>query len=100
MYTAHLTKANPNSTKKYTVLIIDEITGRKRTISFGARGYEDFTIHRDQERRQRYIDRHQAREDWNNPFTAGFWSAHLLWKKPTIEASMKDISRNYDIQFR
>jgi hypothetical protein len=100
MYIAYLSKAGATSDKKYTVQVIDEQTGRKRTISFGARGYEDFTIHRDQERRKQYISRHQAREDWNDPFTAGFWSANLLWNKPTIEASMRDISRRFRVQFK
>ena len=39
--------------KKYEAVI----DGRK-TVSFGAKGYSDFTLHKEPERRQRYLQRH------------------------------------------
>jgi hypothetical protein len=27
--------------------------------------------------------------------TAGFWSKNILWNKPTIEASLKDVKAKY-----
>ncbi len=44
----------------------------KKTISFGAKGYTDFTQSKDPAQKQRYLNRHRAREDWTNPKTAGF----------------------------
>ena len=41
-----------------------ECDGKK--VHFGARGYEDYTMHKDPERRRRYIARH-SREDYSNP---------------------------------
>ena len=44
--------------KKYSITTPDE-----KIIHFGARGYEDFTTHKDPERKERYIARHKPRED-------------------------------------
>lgn len=96
---AHLTEAAPSSSKKYTVIVYDPASGRRKTISFGARGYADFTMHRDEARKRRYESRHRARERWDDPFTAGFWAEHLLWNKPTIQASVDDIHRKFGILF-
>jgi len=66
-------------------------TGRK--VSFGAIGYDDYTKHKDPERKQRYIDRHKNNEDWNKSGidTAGFWSRWFLWGEPTKKESYKKI---------
>jgi hypothetical protein len=54
-------------TKKF-----DAILDGKKVVSFGQRGASDFTIHKDEQRKDRYIQRHRANEDWTNPTTAGF----------------------------
>ena len=69
-----------------------------RTIYFGASGYDDFTTHRDETRKRSYIARHSARENWNDPNTAGFWSRWLLWNKPSLGESARDISRALGIR--
>jgi hypothetical protein len=81
-------------TKKWMV----KVDGK--TVHFGAKGYEDFTMHKDTERRERYVNRHQAREKWGKDgiATAGFWSRWLLWNKPTIAASIKDIESRFDVK--
>ena len=66
-----------------------------KTVSFGQKGAADFTTHKDSERKQRYLARHRAREDWTDPRPAGFWAANLLWNKPSIAASAKDIERRF-----
>ena len=70
------------------------IDGRK-SIHFGAKSYSDFAIHKDPERKERYIDRHCKNEDWNNPLTAGFYSRWLLWNRPTLEESIRDTNRRF-----
>ncbi len=82
------------SDKKYDVSVVDGKT--MKTISFGAKGYEDYTIHHDAKRKQSYMQRHRN-EDWGNPFTAGFWAKHLLWNKKTVKESADDIITNYGI---
>jgi hypothetical protein len=52
-----------------------------------------FTIHKDEQRKQRYIDRHKTNEIWSKSGidTAGVWSRWLLWNKPTIKTAFMDI---------
>jgi len=55
----------------------------------------DYTLHKDEERKNRYIDRHKKNENWNNPLTAGFYSRCILWNKPTITESIKDTNKRF-----
>lgn len=71
--------------------------GKIKKVNFGAKGYSDFLKHKDVERKRRYILRHKKKEDWTDPLTAGFWSRWLLWNKSTIELSIKDIEKRFDI---
>jgi hypothetical protein len=81
--------------KKYMVTIDDV-----KTIHFGASGYEDYTIHKDNTRLLRYNNRHKKRENWlkSGIKTAGFWSKWLLWNKPTITQSIKNIEQKFSIK--
>ena len=65
-----------NKTKKYDARI-----DGKKTISFGAAGMSDFTQHKDEERKQRYLDRHRKLEHWNDHITASFYATNLHWNK-------------------
>lgn len=73
----------------------DAIIDGKKTISFGAVGYSDYTKHHDDERKQRYLNRHKKNENPNNPKTASFYATNLLWNKPSLSASIKDINRRF-----
>ena len=77
------------------------ITNSGKTIKFGAAGMSDFTIHKDEARKQRYIDRHKKNElkSWNKSGidTASFWSRFLLWNLPTISSSYQDIKKRFNI---
>jgi hypothetical protein len=92
--TATVYKAPPGSPKKYTVVF-----DNGKSVSFGARGYQDYTMHKDPERKQRYVFRHSvsSRESHgaSGKYTAGFWAMHLLWNKPSLSASAKDIQRRF-----
>ena len=80
---------------------LDAIVDGKK-ISFGAVGYSDYTIHKDPERKERYITRHAKREDWNKSGlkTAGYWSKHLLWNKDTLTKSIDDISKKHNLNIK
>jgi len=60
------------------------------TVSFGSKGMEDFTIHKDEERKKLYLKRHEKNEDWKDPLTAGALSRWILWNLPDLEDSIKD----------
>ena len=76
--------------KKYYI-----ITNTGKRVYFGAVGYEDFTTHKDEERKQRYIVRHKKNEDWTDINTPGFWSYHYLWEFPTKKAAYENIKKKY-----
>lgn len=91
-----LKPANDNI-HKY-VATIEQDTGRTKQVKFGAYGMSDFTKHKDEERKKRYLSRHSGMgEDWNDPLTAGFWSRWLLWNKPTIRASLQDLRQRFGL---
>ena len=60
--------------KKY--MLIHPNTGKK--IHFGSSLYQDFTKHKDEERRQRFLTRNKKWKD-ADPYTPAFASYHLLW---------------------
>ena len=83
-------KKSKNPKKKY-----DAVIDGKKTVSFGAVGYSDFTKHKDEERKANYIARHEPNQDWKDYKTAGFWAKNILWNKPTIEASVRDTNKKF-----
>ena len=76
--------------KKYYALFKRKDNDREKRVYFGSAGMSDFTKNKDEERKKRYDARHKARENWNDPLTAGFWSKRILWNKPTISASLSE----------
>lgn len=56
-------------------------------VHFGDTRYKDFTEHRDQVRRKRYLTRaagivdQYGRKTINNVYSPNYWSARVLWKK-------------------
>lgn len=91
-------KKSSKPEKKYMVKIDN------KTIHFGASGYGDYTKHKDEKTKSRYIARHRKREKWGarSPAirTPGFWSRWLLWNKPTINESIKDIERKNNVAIK
>lgn len=88
------------SGKKYMVKI--ERDGREKTIHFGASGYNDYTSFpalQREARKKAYIGRHQSNEDWtaSGVDTAGFWSKHILWNKTSVQASLADTRRRFNL---
>ena len=71
-----------------------------RRVEFGAKGYSDFTIHKDPERMRRYLIRHKKREDWTKRGinTAGFWSRWLLWSKPSLNGAIGLIENRFKVK--
>lgn len=91
-------------TKKFKVKILSSLPGKSpgtsiRTIHFGSKGMSDYTKHKDIDRKKRYLARHKARENWNlsGILTPGFWSRWILWNKPSILSSKRDIRNRFNI---
>ena len=80
--------------KKYYIITND---GKK--VYFGQASTSDFTLHKNEQRKQLYINRHKNNENWTKSGidSAGFWSKHLLWNLPSISASYQDIKKRFNI---
>jgi hypothetical protein len=92
-------KKSDNPKKKYVIIMPD---GMKHY--FGQAGAKDYTLHdkdiRDA-RKKAYISRHRN-EDWtkSNIHSSAFWAKHLLWNKPTIKESIKDVENKFNIKIK
>lgn len=76
-------------------------SGRTKRTYFGAAGMKDYTRHSPAEREQRkqnYLTRHKATEDWSDPTSAGALSRWILWNKSSVSASLKDYKRRFGFQ--
>lgn len=60
--------------KKYMILN----PNNNKWVHFGHMGYEDYTIHKDEDRRERFLKRNH---DWahSDKYTPSYMSYHLLW---------------------
>ena len=71
------------STRKNNKYVATLSNGKK--IHFGSSQYPDFLIHKDKERKERYLTRakkiknKQGELNYTNPESANFWSVNLLW---------------------
>ena len=85
-----------NPEKKWDAVFEKE--GKEKVVSFGAKGYSDFTKHKDVTRKARYIKRHSGMgEDWNKPDTPGALSRWILWNKPSLKGSLRDLRKRFSL---
>ena len=84
--------------KKMMAIFYDDNNKKVKTVHFGAKGMSDYTINKDKERKQRYLDRHRKREDWNNYMTAGSLSRFVLWNLPSLKASIADYKKRFKLK--
>lgn len=84
--------------KKYMAVFEDCNTERQKIVHFGASGMSDYTIHKDPERKKRYIARHSKNEDWNNYITPGALSRWILWNKETLRESISDYKKRFGLK--
>jgi hypothetical protein len=72
--------------------------GHTKTVSFGATGYEDYTMHHDKERRRRYIERHSRREPFTDPTKPGTLSRYILWGDATnVKSGISGYKRRFGL---
>jgi len=89
---------NPDRIHKFRAVFPDG-----KVVLFGARGYSDYTKHKDPKRKALYLTRHRRRENWrvSGRYTAGFWSRWLLWSAPSLRGAVhrteQALGRKYKI---
>tara|TARA_B100000902_G_scaffold334310_1_gene333398 strand:- start:232 stop:519 length:288 start_codon:yes stop_codon:yes gene_type:complete len=90
-------KKSTNEKKKYMAVFYDG-TKKVKTTHFGAAGMSDYTKHKDKARKQRYINRHKANENWDNYMSAGSLSRYILWGEPTLRESIQKYKQKFNLQ--
>lgn len=113
---------SPNPKKKFRATLEDG-----RTVDFGARGYSDYTKHKNPSRMRSYVLRHGGqipkstiaerspkriqnrmlavtlsdKEDWkmSGINSAGFWSRWYLWSFPSFREVEKFMSKKFGLVF-
>jgi hypothetical protein len=103
----------PAKTKlnKWTVIFKNKENKKIKKVSFGSKGYRDYTLINDKESdfyiddkakrdkvKDLYIIRHKKREDWTKPDNKGSLSRWILWNLPTIEASLQDYKKRFNLK--
>lgn len=87
------------NTKKWTAVFKIEKNGKEqlKERSFGYKNpndsTNDYTLHKDLDRRNRYIMRSKGHLKTGDPTRAGFLAMFLLWNKETLKDSVKDYNR-------
>ena len=102
--------ALPATDKKKYKATFKKDNGREKSTSFGSNGMRDFTLIsnpkskfyiKDKEGREKvkqsYLSRHRARENWNNPVSAGALSRWILWNKTSVRASIADFKKRFNL---
>lgn len=74
-------KSSTKSDKK--LMATFENDGRTKTVHFGQKNADDYTITKDKEQRARYRQRHKKDLETKDPTRAGFLSYYILWGDST-----------------
>ena len=80
--------------KKFNALF-EEKGSNPLIVPFGAKGYTDFTLTSDENKKMNYLKRHRKTEDWENPFTAGSLSRYLLWETDDLDLNIKLFKKKF-----
>ena len=87
-----------DKTHKWVGVFTDPITKDEQRVPFGAKGYEDYTQHKNPLRRSNYLSRHRARENWNAPRTAGALSRWILWGDSTsLQTNVRRFKQRFSL---
>jgi hypothetical protein len=83
-----ITKSS-RANKKMMAIFRNKTTGRSKTVHFGNAGSSDYTISKNDDMKQLYLNRHRAREDWTDLMSAGALSRFILWEKKDMGEAIK-----------
>ena len=86
--------------KKMEAVFKDKDGNVVKTTYFGAKGYSDYTIHKDKKRRARYRKRHKKDVEGVKDFTtAGHLSMDILWGDSSNKiTAIKDYKKKHKLK--
>ena len=83
--------------KRFKAIFYDR-TKKIKTIQFGDKRYDNYTIHKDKKRKELYRKRHH-KDKIDDPFSPGALSLYLLWNKPTLKESIEQYEEKIGIKY-
>lgn len=91
---------SPKPLKKWRAVF--NIDGKEKTTDFGFDNPKDpkndYTLHKDKERRERYRIRHKKDLKTNDPTRAGYLSYYLLWGDSTsLKKNIADYKKRFNL---
>jgi len=88
------------ATKKWVAYFQNKDTDQHRTVHFGAKGFEDFTMHGDATRAERYRARHAKdllASGADTGMTPGALSYFVLWTSPSMSQGIRNFKSRYSL---
>jgi len=84
--------------KKLKAIFYDAEGKKIKTTQFGDSRYEDYTQHKDKERRSKYRLRHKKDLDKGNYMSAGFLSYYILWgESAALKTNIKQYKKKFNL---
>jgi len=83
--------------EKKMMAVFEAPSGRTKTIHFGSRGMDDYTITKDKEQMERYLKRHKSSENWSKPDSAGALSRYVLWSATSLEQGIRNYKNRFNL---
>jgi hypothetical protein len=88
-----------NDPKKYIALFFDKDFKIMKKTKFGASGYQDFTMHKNKERRRLYRLRH-ANDNLSDFKSPGSLSYYILWgNSANILENIRDYANRFNLRY-
>ena len=86
--------SSDKSEKKFKA-VFTKPDGKTKTVHFGASGYEDYTQHKNLERRRLYRQRH-VKDLKGDPMRAGYLSYYILWGNSTdLQTNIRTFKKQF-----
>jgi len=87
--------------KKWTAIFLKD-NGKEKKTHFGFNNVKDklndYTLHKNKERRERYRIRHEKDLKTNDPTRAGYLSYYLLWGDSTsLRTNIKSYKKRFNL---
>jgi hypothetical protein len=82
--------------KKWKAIFYDDKGKKIKTTQFGDNRYEDYSQHKDKQRRSKYLTRHKKDLEKGDYMSAGYLSYYILWGQ---SAALKTNISNYKKKF-
>ena len=83
--------------EKKMMAVFESDSGRTKTIHFGSRGMDDYTITKNKEQMERYLKRHKSAENWSKADSAGALSRYVLWSATTLEQGIRNYKNRFNL---